>query len=64
MDIKTMTEQQILDYLRKTAGSKSVGTAKGIVIEDFFKRHDITIRCPHCSSVKKIYKIQNQVSFL
>jgi transposase-like protein len=50
-----MSEQQILEYLRKTSTSpKSVGTAKGLAIENFFQRHSITIRCPHCQSAEKI----------
>ena len=54
MDINTMTEQQILDYLRsKSTGTKTVGTAKGITIERFFNEHNIVIRCPHCVSPKK-----------
>jgi transposase-like protein len=55
MDISRMSEQQILEYLRKTSTSpKSVGTAKGLAIENFFQRHSITIRCPHCQSAEKI----------
>lgn len=55
MDINTMSEQEILDYLRNTATkTKTVGKAKGVVFERFFKEHDIIVRCPRCTSPEKV----------
>lgn len=55
MNIETMTDQQIIDYMRsKSADNSSINKVISKSIEDFFVKHNITIRCPHCSSPKKV----------
>ena len=55
MEIEKMNEQQIIEYLRSNStSSKALGDAKSRTVEDFFVGHNITIRCPKCSSPKKV----------
>ena len=55
MHIETMTEQQIIDFLRqKASASKPLGMAKSRTIEGFFDEYRIQVKCPKCSSPNKV----------
>ena len=54
MDIETMTEQQIIEYLRSARAKPNlVGLAKSNTIERFFTDHAINPVCPVCCSTKR-----------
>lgn len=54
-DINSMTTQQILEYVRDNSYTKAdANRAISLSIENFFKKHDITVRCPACNSPHKV----------
>ena len=55
MNIESMTDQQIIDYLRANRkSSKVIGVAKAHSVDEFFERYGISPRCPHCGSTDKV----------
>lgn len=54
MDINKMTDRQIIDHMRSRGADKAViNTIISQSIEDFYEKHGITLRCPHCGSEEK-----------
>lgn len=54
MHIETMSDKDILDFVKKRGGSPTaIGAIRSKTIEDFFAQHSITVQCPKCGSLKK-----------
>ena len=54
MDITKMTDQQIIEHMRSRGADKAViNTVISQSIEDFYTKHGIVLRCPHCGSKEK-----------
>lgn len=54
MDITKMTDQQIIEHMRsRGADNAIINTVISQSIEDFYTKHGIVLRCPHCGSKEK-----------
>lgn len=54
MHIETMSDKDILDFVKKRGGSPTaIGAIRSKTIECFFAQYSITVQCPKCGSLKK-----------